>query len=236
MFRKSINITLSTIVLLIVLIATIVLGYFYFFENQSTKLEAILGGSLVATIFMLIQLILTWKDFNNNELLSRFGLRNILSKRDDKAYYSNLIKSTKKEFNLFFHTGNRFCEDFCGTGGDDDLLINQLRKNKRLKVQLLVQDKDLLSASDQNKFELADEAFSRMKSEFPDRFEVKYYRFTPCHNIFATENDVIVGPYFEHIKGKYTHSVHFKRNASYVDEYMEYFKDEWQKANNNATT
>lgn len=235
-FKKKFVLGLSTLVILVTISVTLILSYYFYNEPLNSKLSMIYGGALVASFFMLIQFLLSYSDYHNNEKLQRYGVKGLLSKRDDKQYYLNLIKDAKLELNLLFHTGKRFCEDFCGQGGDDGFLIDQITKNKNLKVRVLLQKRETLKENDQLKFDVALKFIDAMKKEFPSRFEVGYYDNSPSHNIFASENDVIVGPYFEHVDGKYTHSMHFKRNAGYVMEYMEFFNCEWDRVNNTASS
>jgi hypothetical protein len=235
-FKKKFTLSLSVLIILVVFLMTFILIYNFYNEPLDSKLSMIYGGAVVASFFMLIQLILSSLDYYNNEKLQRYGVKGLLNKRDDKKYYLKLIIDAKLELNLLFHTGKRFFEDFCGQGGDDGFLIEQITKNKNLKVRVLLQNRNTLKESDQLKFDVALDFINVMKEKFPSGFEVRYYDGSPSHNIFASENDVIVGPYFEHVDGKYTHSMHFKRNAGYVMEYMEFFNREWNRVNNTTSS
>ncbi|ABI72978.1 hypothetical protein [Shewanella frigidimarina] len=227
--KKRITIPTSIIVLSVFVVISIFLIYFYANSDINNKWAPLIGGALVASISSLIHYSLTIFDLRKNEKLNDSGVIKFLESRDDRDYYGKLIKNTKNELNLLFYTSKRFCEDFCTNGGKDNLLISTMENNPNLIVKLLILDKSHINGGDQHNFEIADVKLKVMQDKFGDRFQVKYYDHIPTHNIFLSEKDAIVGPYFYNANGKFSHSIHFRASAKFIKEYKEYFDAEWAK-------
>jgi hypothetical protein len=232
-FNKiKINVSLAKIVLVILIVTSLALLIFYWKGTISEKWAPVIGGAAIASFTALFQYLISYLDYKNNERLSVSGVVNFLTSRDDKEYYANLISNSRKELNCLFFTSKRFCEDFCTPAGNDNLLITQLETQPTLRVRMLVQKKENLPADLHNNYDIANNLLLKMIDKFPERFQVKTYTHVPTHNIFTTEKDAIVGPYFHSKSGKYNHSIHFNSNADYMADYMAYFEKEWTDASN----
>lgn len=231
MFSKKIIIPVSKIVLWIYILVAFVLGLLYFFSSLlPQKLEPLIGGGLVSIIAVLAQFLMSYSDYKNNEKLKKHRIIELLERRDDKKYYKKLIKSANKKLDLLFYTGKRFSEDFCQKVAEDDEIISCLRRG--VKIRLLLSSENMLNDNDKNDLRSAIENFKKIRSEFPNQFDIKLYNHIHCHNIFSSELDTIVGPYFYNKRSKYSHSIHFATNAPYVADYLEYFESEWASAQN----
>ncbi|WP_448250278.1 hypothetical protein [Thalassotalea agariperforans] len=230
-FKTKFKIPLSIILLLSLVIISIWLVYSYANSDIETKWAPFIGGAAVSSIAALFQYLISFIDYRNNEKLKDSGVVKFLASRGDKSYYQNLIKNSTIELKLLFHTSKRFCEDFCASGKGDNLLIEIMNAKPKLTVKMLILSRGLLHDDDKTSYEIAQKILNQMKSKFGDRFQIKYYNHIPAHNIFLSDNDAVLGPYFEHAKSKYSHSIHFKSNANFVTEYKEYFDKEWDLAN-----
>jgi len=230
-FKTKLKIPLSIILLSILVLISIYLVYLYSESEVDTKWAPFIGGAAISSIAALFQYLVSFIDYRNNEKLKDSGVIKFLSSRGDKNYYQNLIKNSTSELKLLFHTSKRFCEDFCSNGTGDDLLIEALNTKPNLKVKLLILSKQLLPEDEYAGYEIAQKILKQMQVQFGDRIQVKYYDHAPSHNIFLSDNDAVIGPYFAHAKSKYSHSIHFKSNANFVTEYKEYFDKEWDLAN-----
>ena len=97
---------------------------------------------------------------------------------------------------------------------------------------MLLLDEGYLSDEDKAAFEISKNEILRLTKKYPKRFFVRFYKHTPNHNLFLTEKDAVIGPYFENTKGKYLPSIHFRSNAEFVQPYKDYFDKEWEDAQN----
>jgi hypothetical protein len=231
LYNTNINISASIILLVSLAIVSSVLVYLYIFTTFAPKWGALIGGAAISSIAALFQYLVSFFDYRNNEKPKNSGVIEFLSSRGDKKYYQKIVKNSRTELNLLFHTSKRFCEDFCSDGQGDDLLIDMLNTKPKLNVKLLILSKSLLPQSEHAGYDIASVILSKMQQKFGDRFQVKYYNHAPTHNIFISDNDTIIGPYFEGVKSKYSHSIHFKSNADFITEYKEYFDVEWDISN-----
>ena len=229
MFSKNITIPVSKIVLWIYVFAAFILSLLYFFSSLlPQKLEPLIGGGLVSIIAVLAQFLMSYSDYKNNEKLKKHRIIELLERRDDKNYYKKLVQSANKKLDLLFYTGKRFSEDFCQEVAGDDEIISCLRRG--VKIRLLLSSESMLNGHDKSDFQSAVENFKKIKSNFPEQFDFKLYNHIHCHNMFSSELDTIVGPYFYNKRSKYSHSIHFATNAPYVADYLEYFESEWTSA------
>jgi hypothetical protein len=225
--KIRVNFSLATVTLAILIILSIILVITYSLGNLSGKWSPIVGGAVVASVTALFQFTLSFLDYRNNERLSVAKVQKFLSSRDDRAYYTELVKNCGGRLDCLFFTAKRFCDDFCTDGGNDDLLIRMLHNSPELKVRIMIQERNLLSPDRARDFDSISEKIINLNERFSYRFLVKTYSHIPTHNIFMTEKDAVIGPYFYNKDGKYTHSIHFYKEASFVEDYREYFEYEW---------
>lgn len=229
-FEKGFWFKLPTILFVAYLIlAAILLGVFFVVDADS-KIGALAGGATVAAFFGIINLSLDYYNYLNTETLNKSGVKKFLTRRDDKSYYSELIDSASQEMKLLFETSNKFCEDFCSQGDGDDLLIKKLSVTEDFSVKMLIAKGDQVDEHARQRLQISRGALEEMQRKFPKQFEVRVYDHRPNHSIFLTEKDVIVGPYFPKLRGKNTHSVHFRSGSDFVGMYEKYFDEEWERA------
>ncbi len=227
-FKKiRINFSLAILVLFILILLCATLLLLFSFTHLSDKWSAILGGGVVASVTALFQYAISYLDYRNNERLAISKVKNFLTSRDNKDYYTKLIRDSGGRIDCFFFTAKRFCDDFCTDGGNDNLLIKRLNENQRIRVRLMVQDRSMLPESLQRDFDSIIDKLNELSRRFGERFSVKTYSHIPAHNIFITDKDAIIGPYFNNKKSKYSHSIHFEESADFIKDYKDYFEQEW---------
>jgi len=228
LFKTKLELTLSSIMLALYIIAIIIFSILYFLEIiKSPKIEPLIGGGLVSLIAVFIQFIMQYQDFKNNEKLTKSGVVKFLERRDDKDYYEKIIKTTKEKLNLLFYTGKRFSEDFCQDFDGDNAIIEALKRG--VKIRLLLIDESLLPDDEKDNFRIAENNFKKIKSKYKDNFDYRYYKHIQTHNIFMNESSAIIGPYFHKKKSKYSNSIHFKSNSPYVTDFINFFETEWEE-------
>ena len=232
-YRTNINISLAKLITGSLLIVTAFLLYFYANGKVSEKWAPIIGGMAVSSLVSLIQFLINYKNYRSSEKLEDCGVKEFLETRGDKNYYSKLINNSNKELRLIFNTSKRFFEDFCQEEQGDNLLTTKLDKNPELKVRMLLTDFDFLSEDDRASFGISKTEIARLSLKYQNRFQVRFYTHVPNHNIFLTDKDAVIGPYFENLKGKYLPSIHLSSNATFVEPYITYFENEWTNAKPN---
>jgi len=229
-YRTKIKISLAQLILGLLIITTAFLIYFYTNGKMSEKWAPIIGGMAVSSLVSLIQFGINYKNYRNSEKLQDCGVKEFLNTRGDKDYYSKLIRNSNKDLRLIFNTSKRFFEDFCQEEDGDNLLTTKLDSNPDMSVKMLLTDIDYLSDDDKTSFDISQNEIARLTEKYQERFQVRFYRHVPNHNIFLTDSDAVIGPYFEQRKGKYLPSIHFNSNANFVAPYITYFENEWKNA------
>ncbi|MCH7377877.1 hypothetical protein MM182_21315 [Aeromonas sp. MR19] len=230
MIKKKITISLSKVILWTYISMAILLVALYSFDIiTSTKWAPLVGGGLVSVVALLVQFTTDYLDYVRNEKIINSGLIGVLERRDDKDFYRNIIKNSKAELKFLFHTGKRFSEDFCQAESGDNEFILALTRGVNVKL-LLPRVDSITSEKEKQNLTLALERFVEIKDNFKENFEIRLYNHEPHHSIFASDTDIIVGPYFEKRKSKYSQSLHFRTGAAFTLDYIQYFDEEWCNA------
>jgi len=229
-YSTVLSLKLPAIILAIYFLISIILLIVYFLFDFGEKAGALIGGGAVASVFGLMGLLMDYFNYLNTETLDKNGVVKFLGRRDDKKYYSEMISKSNRELKLLFETSNKFCEDFCTSTDGDDLLIRKLVSNENLTVKLLIAEEEFLDNHGKSRLSSSRIILERMIQRFPDRFLVKVYSHSPNHSIFLTDKDAVVGPYFPGVRGRTTRSIHFRRDSSFIEKYVEYFDEEWSSS------
>lgn len=230
MHAQKVKVSLSLIVLILLFLTTAILLVLYAKEVFEQKWAPIVGGMAISSLVSLVQYLISYKNYRNNEKLEDSGVLEFLSTRGDRRYYSQLINKADAQFDLLFHTSKRFFEDFCEEQPEDNLLIKKLDNNPKLIVRMLLTHRDYLESEEQPSYDISERAIKRLTDKYSERFQVKFYKHEPNHNLFITDKDAVIGPYFKNERGKYLPSIHFRSNASFVAPYKKFFDTEWNNA------
>lgn len=230
MIKNEITISLSKIILSTYTLMALSLTALYSLDIiTSTKWAPLVGGALVSIVALLVQFITDYLDYVRNEKIINAGLIGVLERRDDKDFYKKVIKNSKVELKFIFHTGKRFIEDFCQVESGDNEFILALTRGVNVKLLLPTVD-SIKNENEKQNLISALEHFIEIKRNFKENFEIRLYNHEPHHSIFASDTDIIVGPYFEKRKSKYSQSLHFKIGAAFTLDYIQYFDEEWGNA------
>lgn len=96
------------IILFVAIIAISIVLIAYFYSKPDSKVTPLLGGIATGMLVAVLQLLLMWTEHNQIENIMKLGIKNILPYRDDKNFYENVIKGTKKEIRVLGSTASRF--------------------------------------------------------------------------------------------------------------------------------
>ena len=89
-FSKKIKLNLSVIAAILLLIA-IFICWKYYAVNPTSPVGAVLGSIIAGLIVALMQLGLSWWDYQMMQKIEKLRLIEILYDRDNRIYYANLI-------------------------------------------------------------------------------------------------------------------------------------------------
>lgn len=229
-FNRNFKFRYSTFVVIALVVAIIICTVYYFLQSDSSS-GAILGSLVAGLIVALIQLIISWRDFDMTKKVEDLRLIEILYDRDNRDYYANLINKSRREIRVMGVTAKRFFEHFAdmtvGARPDAQVLIAAL--NRGVKVKLLLPSKEYIANNKKASFEQVEDTLKRINSKYPEaEIEIRYFDHIPAHSIFMVDSECIVGPVFENVESKNTPALHLKNESPFAEKYVAYFEQEWK--------
>lgn len=230
-FDRNFKFRYSTIVIVVLFVAIIICSIFYFFQSDSSS-GAILGSLVAGLIVALIQLIISWRDFEMTKKVEDLRLIQILYNRDDRLYYQKLISESRREIRVMGVTAKRFFEHFAdmtvGARPDAQVLISAM--NRGVKVKILLPSKEYITNNKKASYEQVEETLKSINNKYPEaEIEIRYFDHIPAHSIFMVDSECIVGPVFENVESKNTPALHLKNESPFAEKYIAYFEQEWKK-------
>lgn len=85
-FKKSIKITATVIIIACLMLATVVVWIWYE-KTEDTKISTILGSLFAGLIVAIIQFVIAWQDYRQVEKLTELELIKVLYNRDSRTFY-----------------------------------------------------------------------------------------------------------------------------------------------------
>ncbi|WP_019865858.1 hypothetical protein [Methylovulum miyakonense] len=201
------------------------------------KWSSIIPGLLTGFIIALFQAFLSWFEIKKIDEYDELKIKKILPDRKSSEYYGALISKAEKEIKVLGVTAQRFLEDFASqnpkAAENEKVLLKALEK--KVKVQILVANKELLSGEDKTKAKSAEPRLKKLSSDSRTNefFEYACYTHAPAHSIVIIDEECIVGPIFPNVSSRYTPAIHLKRDSQFAKYYIEYFESEWEEWKNN---
>lgn len=230
-YEIKIKVRLSVIISILLFIAVVVAGLYYY-NNSSTK-TGLLAGSLAAGLVVaLIQWIISWKEYSLIEKIEDLELVKILYNRDDRTYYEDLIRNSKKSIKVMGVTAKRFFEHFADTnnGAPDKARVLLVAMERGVDVQILLPHENFLPEEKKNAHHQVMHVLREIQHKnYTGKIDIRYFQHAPAHSIFMVDNTCIVGPVFEKVESKYTPALHLKNESPFAEKYIAYFEQEWKK-------
>ena len=153
----------------------------------------------------------------------------MLSNRNDKSYYEELLINANTEISIMGVTAERFFRDFGSAEIDDIKLIDTLLK-KEVKFRFLLTE-EVGQKSDRAKDYR--EKYTKNKN-----FNIYYFdknKYVP-QSIFIVDEQCILGPIFSHQESKDTSALHFfDKNSDFSKQYIDYFEKIWKEKSTSET-
>jgi hypothetical protein len=231
-FKTKIKIKLTAIVSLVLFIITIIVLVLFLNTEDNDKIGTILGSVCAGLIVALIQFFISWQDYKQTEKLRELELIEVLYDRDDRTFYENYIKKSKRKISMMGVTGGRFFKDFADDSqnatSNAKVLIEAL--NRGVIVRILLPELDFVDENKKNDVKTVIEQAGKIKEKFPNHFEIKHFKHVPAHSIFCIDDKCIVGPVFPELESKYTPALYLHNSSPIADRYLKYFENEWGKA------
>jgi hypothetical protein len=229
-FSKSIRITATSVIIIVLVVLTAITGIW--FDNSSdAKTGAILGSLVAGLIVAIIQFIIAWQDYSQTEKLKELELIKVLYNRDDRTFYENYIKKSKRKISLMGVTGSRLFKDFADNSpnatSNAKVLIEALERG--VKVKILLPTKDFVEETKIQDIEVVKQQVTIFTAKYPTIFEVRYFEHVPAHSIFKVDDECIVGPVFPELESKYTPALYLQNTSPVADKYLKYFDNEWER-------
>jgi hypothetical protein len=227
-FHKKLFFRMSTIILIAYLALCIFLAYMFLYGETTSEVDSLIGGAFVTMLAVTIQYLVSIEDHRNNEFLRKHGIINILTRRDDKEYYKSIVENSTTYIDMMFYTGRRFVDDFCHQTEGDNFLIKALIRG--VHVRMLIASEDQVEQSEVGDLRKTIDRLKLIQSTYKYLIDIRQYKTQPAHNIFSTEQEIIVGPYFNPKDRRYNHSFHLLAQAPYASGYKNYFNDMWEQS------
>lgn len=229
-FNKKLKIGLAKIVLTILVMATLILGYFFFKGSLDSKWTVLYGGLVTGLIVAIIQMLMDWYEHQQIEAFKALSIRRIIPHRDDEAYYRNLIKNSKKKIDVLGVSANRFMADFAddSVGRTEKMVLIEALQRK-VNVRILVPEKQYLEEKDQAAYDQAKKYFIKVRGQFRN-FEYAYFSHIPAHSIVTVDDECLLGPVFPTLSSKDSPCIQISVQSSFATPYLNYFENEWNQA------
>lgn len=230
-FEKSFRITASAIIFIVLSLATIFLVVIYW-KTENNPWSSILGSLIAGLIVAIIQFLIAWQDYKENEKLKKLKLIEILYNRDNRSWYANYITEATKRIDIMGVTAVRFFDHFVNTDinapKEAKVIINALQSGVNVRL-LLPAEKYLPTADKKQDAAKVKKKYLALKETYPN-LEMKYFQHVPAHSVFRVDDECIVGPVFPELESKYTPGLRLKNKSPLASKYIEYFEKEWNNA------
>jgi|GEM_PF-1302541 len=229
-YNRYISIRLSVIVLVLLVLAIGLVGYFFFTGDVGTKLGSLMGGLTATFIAVLIQFLLALSHHREIERMRQMGFQKILPHRKDRQrYYAELLRDARKRIDFLGKTANSFLSDFAypdaAASPDDRLLLDAMTRG--VKMRVLVARQEELPENKRADFETAQERMKDLKRQFPDCFDYGFLSLVPGQTYVLVDRQCVFGPVFPEESSRTTPAVHADSDSPFLDQYFRFFNRQW---------
>lgn len=188
------------------------------------------SGVVSGLVVTLAQFCLGWADAKAIDRFRRMGVENVLTTRDEEAYYGSLIKTARSQVDVLGSTATRLMQDFAdpkSPKAEKRALIETLKNG--VPIRILVAAPSQLDASDQYKYPINRKRFEAIADQYPN-FEVRYFDDTPIASFVRADHQLVVGPLLPGVESKHTPALHVYNHSPYAASYLIYFEKTWTTA------
>jgi len=225
-FQFSIDIwSLTSFKVVLTLLVLLVFYWYCFYDDSIDSLyKNIFAGVFSGLIITFFQVFVDFETLKLNRVIKNSKLKNMLSNRNDKSYYEEILKNTTSQVSIMGVTAERFFRDFGSAEDDDPKLIDKLLNND-VKFRLLLTEKDGKKSDRAKDY--------REKYNKYSNFNIQYFdknTYVP-QSIFIIDDQCILGPIFSQQESKNTSALHFfDKNSDFSKQYIDYFEKIWTES------
>lgn len=188
------------------------------------------SGLVSGLVVTLAQFCLSWADAKAIDRFRRMGVQNVLTTRDEEAYFGQLIQKARSQVDVLGSTATRLMEDFADDNSpkaEKRALIEALKNG--VVVRILVAAPARLDASDEYKYSVNRKRFEAIAAKYPG-FEARYFDATPIAAFVRADHELVVGPLLPGVESKHTPALHVYNHSPYAASYFKYFEETWATA------
>lgn len=231
-YKKNVKIRATAIIIACLLLLTIVVAMWYAKTNDP-KSSTILGSLFAGLIVAIIQFIIAWQDYEQTDKLKELELIKILYDRDNRTFYEDYLKQSKRKIDMMGVTASRFFKDFADDSpnatSNAKVLIDALKR--KVKVRILLPDSEFVDDNKKQDVVKVKSHVNFLKGMYPKcSLEVRYFKHVATHSIFNVDDKCIVGPVFPELESKYTPALFLRNSSPMAHNYLTYFEYEWCRA------
>lgn len=188
------------------------------------------SGVVSGLVVTLAQFFLSWADAKAIDRFRRMGVENVLTTRDEEAYYGKLIQTARSQVDVLGSTAMRLMQDFADPDSpkaEKRTLIEALKNG--VPVRILVAAPAQLDARDKYKYPVNRKCFEAIAA-MCSNFEVRYFDTTPIASFVRADHELVVGPLLPGVESKHAPALHVYSHSPYAESYLNYFEKTWSTA------
>lgn len=241
LYNKKLSISMPWAIVIVAILLLVAFGAISILMTNKSVLEkegplwVFASGVVSGLVVTLAQFCLSWADAKAIDRFRRMGVEDVLTTRDEEAYYGKLIQTARSQVDVLGLTATRLMEDFADDSSpkpEKRTLIKALKKG--VAVRILVAAPERLDSSDQYKYQVTRKRFESIAATYPN-FEVRYFDNTPIASFVRADNELVVGPLLPGLESKHTPALHVYNHSPYAASYLHYFEKTWGTATLLAT-
>jgi hypothetical protein len=201
--------------------------YYYFLDPKDVKVVGVVGGFISGGLIFLLTYAVSIAPLRELAHYERMGIRGLLASRHDKAYYAKLVSKARRSVQVMGASCTRFVGDFLDQQSEDHVLLDALRRNQQLQVQLLIPDDKHITENAKLHLPELLKKLDGLKSEFGTRIELRRFPAKAHHSFVSVDDDLVAGPIFEDDKSRYAPAVHVAMSTRFGEKYRDHFEVVW---------
>ncbi|MET4389582.1 MULTISPECIES: hypothetical protein [Bradyrhizobium] len=225
------NTSIPTWLLIVLMVAIVTSGsavyYFLYLDPNDAKLIGLVGGVISGGLVFLLTYIVSAQPLRDLARYEQMGIRGVLASRHDKAYYAVLVSKARRSVQVMGASCTRFVEDFLDLQSEDHALVDALRRNQTLYVQLLIPDDEHIAESSTPRLPGLFHKLEALKPEFGERIELRRFHAKAQHSFMSVDDDLVAGPIFQDNESKYAPAVHVAMSTRFAQKYYDHFETVW---------
>ncbi|WCM88288.1 hypothetical protein [Acidovorax sp. NCPPB 3576] len=236
LYSKKLSISTPWAIFIVAVLLLLALGTFTILKTEKDflgnegPLWVFASGVVSGLIVTLAQFCLSWADAKAIDRFRHMGVENVLTTRDEEAYFGKLIQKARAQIDVLGSTATRLMQDFADLNSpkaEKQSLIEALKKG--VPVRILVASPAHLDSDDQYKYSLTRKRFEVIAETYPN-FEARYFSATPIAAFVRADHELVVGPVLPGVESKHTPALHVYNHSPYAASYLKYFEETWKIA------